>query len=408
MEYTTQQLKRNISLIGVLSFCRSFMLVMPIITVFFLSNGMNVGDIFILQVIFSVVMVVFEVPSGYLSDVWGRKRTLLAGFAMLFAGYTTYSFAYSYGVIIIAEILLGVGVSFISGTDSALLYDTLLELGNGEQSIHIEGRQLSFGHYSEAVAAVLGGVLAAYDIRYPFYGEAIVMCIGLIATMYLIEPKRKQSADISDTSINSIISQSWKAILATARFALWQHPRLRWLLLFSGITGSATLVMVWFVQPYMLHVRIPLGWFGVIWTVLNLLVGVFAANAHRIESHLGMRGMLIVLCLAMPIEYLVLGTFLSIWVFPALLISFFVRGVNNPIFNSYINREVSSRERATVLSLRQLVTRFVFCIVAPIIGWVNDNQSMRSAFIVCAVLFLALGVVIGWQLVTAEPEPQHS
>lgn len=384
------------------------MLVMPIITVFFLSNGMNVGDIFILQVIFSIVMVAFEVPSGYLSDKWGRKRTLFAGFMMMFIGYTTYSFAYSYGVIIIAEILLGVGVSFISGTDSALLYDTLLELGNSEQSIHIEGRQLSFGHYSEAIAAILGGVLAVYNIRYPFYGEAIVMCIGLIATMYLIEPKNNRHTDTSQTSVDSIIHQSWKGILATARFALVQHPRLRWLLLFSGVIGSSTLVMVWFVSPYMLQVGIPIGWFGVIWTMFNFLVGVFASNAHRIESRLGMKGMLIMLCLAMPIEYIMLGTFLTLWVFPVLIISFFVRGVNNPVFNSYINKEVSSSQRATVLSLRQLVTRFVFCIVAPIIGWVNDNQSMQSAFIVCAVLFLILGVALGLQLVIAKPEQQHT
>lgn len=369
---------------------------------------MNVGDIFILQVIFSIVMVAFEVPSGYLSDKWGRKRTLFAGFMMMFIGYTTYSFAYSYVVIIIAEILLGVGVSFISGTDSALLYDTLLELGNSEQSIHIEGRQLSFGHYSEAIAAILGGVLAVYNIRYPFYGEAIVMCIGLIATMYLIEPKNNRHTDTSQTSVDSIIHQSWKGILATARFALVQHPRLRWLLLFSGVIGSSTLVMVWFVSPYMLQVGIPIGWFGVIWTLFNFLVGVFASNAHRIESRLGMKGMLIMLCLAMPIEYIMLGTSLTLWVFPVLIISFFVRGVNNPVFNSYINKEVSSSQRATVLSLRQLVTRFVFCIVAPIIGWVNDNQSMRSAFIVCAVLFLILGVALGLQLVIAKPEQQHT
>ncbi len=101
------------------------MLYMPIVVPFYESNGLSMKDIMILQAVYSIAIVVLEVPSGYLADVIGRKKTLIIGAVFGVFGFTTYSLSFGFMGFLVAEIILGIGQSCISGADSAMLYDSL-------------------------------------------------------------------------------------------------------------------------------------------------------------------------------------------------------------------------------------------------------------------------------------------
>ena len=58
------------------------------------------------------------------------------------------------------QILIGIGGSLMSGSDSALIYDTLLELKDENSYTKIEGRSYGIGNFSESIAGILGGFLA--------------------------------------------------------------------------------------------------------------------------------------------------------------------------------------------------------------------------------------------------------
>jgi MFS family permease len=127
VQLTARNSKNNILKLYAIKIAKWFMLVMPVIVPFYESNGLTLQDIMILKAVYSVVIVVFEIPSGYLADVLGRKNTLIAGALLGTAGYVAYSFSFGFTGFLIAEIVLGAGQSMISGADSALLYDTLAE-----------------------------------------------------------------------------------------------------------------------------------------------------------------------------------------------------------------------------------------------------------------------------------------
>lgn len=61
---------QTVILLSIIKGLRRFLVLMPVIVVFFQSRGLSVQEIMMLQAIFSIVIVVCEVPSGYLSDVW--------------------------------------------------------------------------------------------------------------------------------------------------------------------------------------------------------------------------------------------------------------------------------------------------------------------------------------------------
>ena len=363
---------------------RWMLFIMPVLIPFFQENGLDMQDILILQAAFSMSIIVFEVPSGYIADVVGRKFTLIIGSAVGAAGFVMYATAYSFYEFLIVELLLGIAGSLISGADTALLYDTLLELKRKGQFAKYAGRLGSTGNFSEAIAAIIGGELALISLRTPLYVEAALMVLAVPIAFTLVEPARHKIAG-RESSI--------AGILRIVRYALHGHAEVKWLILYSSLVGLSTFVIVWFVQPYFQAVELPLRYFGIGWAVLNFSVGVFALMAYRVESLLGRRWSLVFLIVLSSSAYLVLSHIQALWALPVLLTLSLVRGINGPVLNDYVNRLVSSDIRATVLSVKSLVMRLMFVVIGPVIGWIHDSYSLGTALFISGVSFLFFGML---------------
>jgi MFS family permease len=70
-------LSRNVIILLTLRAVRWFLIIMPVITIFYREHGLTHQEVFIIQACFAVAVVLFEIPTGYFSDVLGRKKSLL-------------------------------------------------------------------------------------------------------------------------------------------------------------------------------------------------------------------------------------------------------------------------------------------------------------------------------------------
>ena len=151
-----------------------FMLTMPILMLYYKEHGFTEGESFQLKAAYSLAIVIFEVPSGYFADVLGRKKTLLIGSILGTLGFLIYSGFSGFYAFLIAEITLGIGQSFISGSDSAMMYDTLAYYKRTDDYMKYEGRQYSIGNLSEAFAGLIGGAIATYSLQLPFILQTLI------------------------------------------------------------------------------------------------------------------------------------------------------------------------------------------------------------------------------------------
>lgn len=379
-----QSLQSNIIKLYLIKIAKWFMLFMPIIVLFYQGNGLTMQDIFTLKAVYSIAIVVFEIPSGYLADVLGRKKTLIIGTILGFLGFVVYDFSFTFWSFLIAELILGFGQSLISGADSALLYDSLKAMDKQDKYLKFEGRMVSVGNFAEAIAGILGGVLAEISLRTPFYGQTAVAFIGIPAAILLIEPVRYQK--ISRMRIIDI--------LGIVKYSLFQSGHLKWTIFYSAIIGTTTLTMAWFVQPYFKMVELPLAMFGVFWALLNLSVGITSYYAHKLEFKLGQYKTMIIITAIIPGLYIVLGQINALWGIAILFVFYFVRGFATPILKDYINRLTESNIRATVLSVRNFTIRIVFAGIGPFLGWYTDVFSLSSALVLAGIAFLTGASVI--------------
>jgi len=355
---------------------------MPIVIPFYESNGLSMKDIMVLQAVYSIAIVVLEIPSGYMADVIGRRKTLIIGAMFGTIGFATYSFSYGFLGFLIAEIILGIGQSCISGADSAMLYDSLLERGQEKKYTRFEGRITSIGNIAEAAAGILGGLLAVVTLRAPYFAQSFVAFIALPAAITLVEPARQVP----------LIKAGFMEVVHIARFALFRDKPLRRNILFSAIIGCSTLTMAWFAQPFFEYSNIDIMWFGLLWTSLNLTVAITSYTAHHIEQKLGQTRSILLISLLIPMGYLVLSRFHLPTGLIILYLFYLVRGYATPVLKDYINRITASNIRATVLSVRNFIIRLLFALTGPLLGWIKDIYSLPQALTLAGIIFLVLSI----------------
>ena len=137
----------------------------------------------------------------------------------------------------------------------------------------------------------------------------------------------------------------------------------------------------------LMQLETPTSYYGVIWTVLNLTVGIAALYSDRVEQALGMRRSNGLILLVIVGGYAALALLPLTYACLAILFLFYiVRGFATPILKGYINQMTFSEMRATVLSIRNFIIRLLFAAIAPFIGWLNDYYSLQVALLISALI----------------------
>ena len=355
---------------------------MPIIVLFYESNGLSLKEIFLLKSVYSIVLVTLDIPTGYLADAWGRRNCLLTGCSISLGGFICYSFSFTFGAFFIAELLLGVGQSLVSGADSALLYDTMLHYKREDEYLKYEGKVTMIGNFSEAFAGIIGGLLATSSLRLPIYCQAGIAFIGIPASLALHEFNVK-------THLTNPLRNIWEII----RYSLITNKSLCYDILFSGVIGAATLTMAWFVQPVLMHINLPTGLFGVVWTILNLTVGIAALYSDALNTRLGENRTYTLILICITGGYLAVSFCLNYLSLGLFFLFYIIRGFATPILKGYIYRQTFSEMRATVLSIRNFIIRLIFASMAPFLGWLNDAFSLALALQVSALIIFVPGLL---------------
>ena len=334
---------------------RWFLLIMPIITVFYTTHGLSLHEIFLIQAIFSISVVLFEVPTGYFADVMWRRKSIIVWLILGALGMGVYCLATWFYGFLLAEITLGLGSSFLSGADTALLYDTLLDEDRVDENKKIQWYFQSIASWSEAFAAICGWLLASISLSLPFSVQFLLLLFSIPLWFLLSEPKHHKLQNHDGI---------WKGIVWIVKYSLHDHKEVKWLILFSWVFGASTLVMTWMLQLYFTQVWVPIAYFGILWSVFTLSLVPFSLLAHVIEKKLGMRNSFFLLVFLPLFGYFMLGIFHSLFALVFVFCFYMARGFGSVILIDYINHRISSEIRAgTCISYG-----FYYCMTSCLMG----------------------------------------
>lgn len=369
-------MKRQIYKLMAIEVIGSFLVTMPIIAIYWQDKGLSIQDIFILQVIFSISIVLFEIPSGYIADLFGRKGSLVSGAVLGSIGFFIYYIASGFFEFAVAEIILAVAVAFMSGANSAFLYDTLLQHDSKELHVKYEGRIFSASQASEAIAAIGCGFLLVFlSLETVFFIQFLIVALTIPIALSLKEP------------VTNSKNNNKKSMIQIIKFALHENKNLLSLNIFSGFISASTFTIVWFAQPYWQEIGVSIIYFGYIWAILKIITSISSYFSHKIDKHFSFRTLFTIFAITPFVAYGLLGLGLGLYSLLVIPLLWILHGLFHPISLDYVNREADSSIRATVISVSQLFSRLSFAIISPFLGWVADVWSLETAFQASALIF---------------------
>ena len=243
-------MKKNVALLYGFSFFDQFMIVIALWVPYLTTQGISMRQFMELQAVFALVILAGEVPSGLLSDLWGRKKTLLLGSTLKAVSFSLLPLWSSYEGFLFHHLMMGIALSMISGGDVALLYDSYLAAG-GEKSrgAGVLGNAKLAAQTGTAVSALLGGAVVTLSYGHLLWANAILSWIPVLLVLCIIEPPasferpKKWAQDLKEVLSATLVRDT--------------RTRLVFLNLVAGGTGG--LVMVWVNQKYWQESGVPLA-----------------------------------------------------------------------------------------------------------------------------------------------------
>ena len=358
----------------------------PTIILFYQSHGLDLEQAVLLKSILSLSTFIFEIPSGYIADVLGRKKSLIAGGLIWTFSLILYCLGKGFIVFAIAEVFAGLAASLISGADIAIAFDSLVQIGREQDYRRFQGRLVAIAGGTEAICGIVGATVASVNLVYPFYLQTVFIVVYCILVSTLVEPTPHRS--VTQMAPRGNIKELWQIV----RLALFENKNLKWLILLSANFGTATFLIVWLAQADMSQRGLSTEAFGFAWAFFHIILSLASIKASSLEDLLGIKPVFFGLILLMGGSYIFLGLIEQTWGIIFIAVIYLVRGLRMPLLLNHINQHVSSSIRATVLSVNSFVFRLGFALVGPMVGWLTDVYSLDAALIISGVGFIVVGL----------------
>ena len=386
-------MNRNVRLLYGFSFFDPFMIVIPVWVPYLTTHGITMRQFMELQAVFAIVILCGQVPTGLMSDLWGRKKTLLVGTTLKAISFSLLPLWTTYEGFLVYHIMMGIALSMISGGDVALLYDSHLAAG-GERSrgAAVLGNMQLAGQTGAAVSALLGGAIVTLSYGHLVWANAILSWIPMLLVLGVAEPTITRAKDTKR-------SQNFKDVVSTT---LVRDSTTRLVFLNLVASGAAGLVMVWVHQKYWQDSGVPLASFGALYAAHNLIFGFAGKSAALASERYGRRPMLAAVGILPIVASFGMASFFG-W--PGIVLAFFGqigRGLGSVLFLNALNERISSAYRATVISMTQLGVRGSFALLGPLVGYGIDAWGLPAVLSALGVLFSITLVLLIVPLIMRE------
>lgn len=347
------------------------------------KRGLTLTQVTLIDVPFWLCIVLLQIPAAAIADRWGRKPTLIAAGAAFSGAVVFFGLASSFWLLLTSYLIWGVAFSLLYGTESAFIYDSLKALGREDEYPRIYGRGWAIATAAQVGGTLIGAPLAgATSLVFP-----ILLSGGIASLAVLVAATFREPLPLSFKH-----HPTYGQIIGDSARVLRRQPAVRYAILFYGLITLGSVAPVFFFQPFLRDHGVDIGEVG-IWQTPMRIAGIIAAlAAHRLIRAMGERGAFYFMPLLLVPSYVLLASWDSAYAQVSFTTMNFVVLFSQPTVTNFVNRRVSSEQRATVISMTNLIRSMVLIPAAPLLGLMADQVSLQASFAATAAAITVLGL----------------
>lgn len=350
--------------------------------VFYYLRFTDYAGIGLIEMSFVTAMTISEIPTGAISDLLGKKKTLFTSFILQAVGGYMMAFAPHVSWLIIAVFIIGIGGAFYSGSLEALVYDSLKQKGQEDKYHKVIANITSLSLALPAVFSIVGGFLYIFQPNLPFLANAIAYSIAVIFCLFLTEPK----IDTEKFSLNNLMAQTKYGF-----HQLFQENYIRKQILTLLFIGVIVVICDEILNSFL---GVEFGFkpeiLGILWAVIYLVSSFASQLTPYLKKYIEYDKFVIIIGILIAISLIIsplLGIFLSGL---SLLIRSSLQAIYINVSSVTINNHTESRYRATTLSTFNLIKNIPYVLTAYFLGSFADQYSAINLAVILGLILLIL------------------
>jgi MFS family permease len=352
--------------------------------------GLTPFQLVIVGTVLEATCFLFEIPTGVVADVISRRLSIIIGIVLIGCGFTLEGSIPQFWAVIGSQVLWGIGYTFTSGATEAWITDEIGEEAVGP--VFLRATQVSLvGGLVGTLASVGLGII---DIRVPMVLAGLGF-IALAATLFVVMPERHMQITPREER------STWAHLAGTThagfRLAL-TRPVVTSLILVALIVGLASeafdrlntaSLIDRFTFPTLFGYTGPVVWFGISGIVATLLGLLATQSLQRWQPDAlaqGVPARLLAVGAALQVAAVIVFALAgNLWLaFGMLWLRTVVGTVMEPVQAAWLNRNLDSASRATVISMTGQANAIGQVAGGPALGWIGSSVSIRAALLASA------------------------
>jgi MFS family permease len=371
---------------------------------------LNPLQLLLIGTVLELTVLIFEGITGVVADTYGRRRSVIIGMFILGAAFVLEgsilwimewsSLIPVFVLLLISQFIFGLGWTFVSGAESAWIVDELGEDQVGQ--VFMRSQRISLIGTLIGIGISVGLSMLAPNLPYVM-GGLMHLGLGVFLILFMKETKFVRQERAADSTPFKEMGKTWMAGAKVVR----RSPLLMILIVVTLFSGAASegfdrlweiflINEIGFPQSYSISMAV---WFGII-AAISTIIGIFVVGYVEKKVDMSSKRMISVAMFILTgarIAAIVSLAFSPnfIWAIVSVLTVKVIGMIQSPIYSTWLNMNVESQTRATVLSMVSQSDALGQTAGGPFVGLIGNRISIRASLLAASVLLTPILFVFG-------------
>lgn len=380
----------------------AFRMVDAVWVIFLLERGFSLAQVGIAEGVFHITSMIFEVPSGMAADLFGRRRTLiLSGIVGMCSAVLMTLNGWS-GFVYCGMVFSALSLNLASGTQEALVYDSLLEAGSVERYKKVWANISFIARMASVFACAASPVAIMIGYRYTYYISVFLYFCTIVFVLPVKEPVVTEKQRMRDRSgigeqggwpsgrMKRELAERWKKHIAETGIFIKGHPKTMAKLLANAALACPCYLIMMYLQEHLVNCGWPKSFIGIPMLVIPFAGAIGTRIAVKNKSRLAKA--LLIGGVISGVGTCLVGSNALVIVICGACIARGCEGFAEIMVSENVNRDFTSDHRATLVSVDSMCYSLLMVAASPLTGFVGERFGVNMAFYLLGGTLLAATV----------------
>lgn len=323
-------------------------------------RGFSMVEIGFAECIFHIASMIFEIPSGAIADVFGRKKVIVASRIAIVLHSLMMITVNSFSLLAVAMVVAALSYNLASGTREALAYDSLKQSNMEEKYDKFAANDLTVYSFTSSLSTLLAGVAIYLGYALAYMIDIVIGIISVVIAFSLQEVE-------TDLQKETKIKQRFVTVAKESIRFIKENKKMRVIILVNNVIGAVSVLILFFLQAKLPKMGLNNMILGP--TLFGMGLGsTIGAKASEVFKKNNYRKSVVFSAICTMIAFSTVFIPNIIVVVLGGFIGAFVDNYLEVLTDIKLNNMIESDQRATLISINSFVFSIIMIVLSPIFG----------------------------------------